>query len=68
MEGQSKLWLHGIVATADLGYGNLRLFRRYLKRGMAGVIVVPDHVLPCHPFVARSCFRLKQHEEETERF
>lgn len=64
VEDLKEFSLHGIVAAVDRGYGSLKLLERIMEHGMGEVIVMPQHGLPFHPFVAHSNFKISQQDEE----
>lgn len=55
--------LHGLVLTADRGYGNLSLIRSLLLHGISSILVMPQHLIRCHPFVGRSFLRVTRQDE-----
>jgi hypothetical protein len=40
-----------LFVTADRGYDNLALFEDLNKHGISAIFIMPEHLLPCHPFV-----------------
>lgn len=62
--GHGEMSLRGIVASADRGYGSLKLLKNFISRGMGGVMIMPNHLLRCHPFAAESSFNVTRHDDE----
>jgi hypothetical protein len=65
IEGRGEQCLHGLLLTADRGYGSIALIRTLLRHGI-GSIVMPQHLLRCHPFVGRSFLRITRHDENED--
>lgn len=53
--GESSL--SGFVVTADRGYGKISMIPSLATRGVGFVFIMPQHLIRCHPFVARSHFQ-----------
>lgn len=64
--GRGEQSVLGFVVTADRGYGNLSLLKNLLKQGIGAVMVMPEHLLKCHPFVAESFFNVTRNEGSDE--
>lgn len=65
-DGGKEQSLHGLVATADRGYGSTLLLRSLLRRGVGTMLNLPEHLLRCHPFVCKSLFSVTKADEEEE--
>ena len=64
MEGRGEQSMHGFVITADRGYGRVSLMRELMGRGIGSIMVMPEHLMMCHPFVGRSYFSCTREDEE----
>lgn len=53
---------------ADGLYGSLNLLRRFLRREICGVIIMPQYLLKCYPFVASSGFDVRRMNEEVDTY
>lgn len=62
--GHGEISLRGIIASADRGYGSITLLKSFLSRGMGGIMIMPSHLLKCHPFVGDSHFSVTRHDDE----
>lgn len=56
--------LHGLVITADRGYGSMQLIRSLLRHGIGSIMIMPEHLLRCHPFVGKSYFSVTRNDED----
>lgn len=51
VECQGQMSLNGLTVTEDRGYGSIGLLKSLIGRRIGGVIVIPEHLLRCHPFL-----------------
>ncbi|PXF43196.1 hypothetical protein BWQ96_07071 [Gracilariopsis chorda] len=56
LDGRGDEWLNSCVVTADCGYGKEAFTDILTENGLLSVFVIPDHILECNPFVAKSYF------------
>jgi hypothetical protein len=57
----------GFTITADRGYAKMSLVRALNGLGISSMFVMPDHIIRCHPFAARSNFCVgAEAEDESE--
>lgn len=54
MDGKGERALKGLTVTADMGYGRERLLAKWPEVKASGMVVFPDHLLLCNPFVGES--------------
>jgi hypothetical protein len=60
--------VHGLVITADRGYGKIRMLQSLMSRGVHSLFIMPEHLVQCHPFVAKSFLHAgRLDEDEIER-
>lgn len=64
LEGRGEQSVHGLVVTAERGYGKLELIEELVRHCVWAILVMPDHVLRCHPFVARSFLNVMRNEHD----
>ncbi|PXF43989.1 hypothetical protein BWQ96_06222 [Gracilariopsis chorda] len=64
LEGRAEQSIRGFVLTADRGYGKVALLRELLKHGIGSIMIMPDHLLQCHPFVGQSYLNVMRHDYE----
>lgn len=65
-EGRGEESLHGMVVTADRGYGGMQLIRLLLRYGIGSILVMPEHLLRCHPFVGKSYFTVTRDDQNQD--
>ena len=63
LEGHGEHSVHGLVCTADRGYGSTALLRSLLSDNIGSIIIIPEHLLRCHPFVGKSFLLVGVNEE-----
>ena len=51
--------LAGVLLVADRGFANWQAICRFAERGVSGLLVMPEHLLACHPFVGENYLRVK---------
>jgi hypothetical protein len=59
--------VHEVILNADRGYGKVKMLQTLLSRGLCALFVMPEHLLQCHPFVAKyflRCGRLDEDEDD----
>lgn len=66
LDGRGKQSLLGFVITADRGYGKLSLLKKLLKNGIGSILVMPEHLLRCHPFVGASFFDVSRNDQDED--
>jgi hypothetical protein len=54
LESRGEQNVHGFIITADHGYAKTILVKEMQKLDLGAVLVIPEHVLACHPYVAKS--------------
>lgn len=54
--------LKGVLLMVDRGYGTEKMLEEIAKFGVSRFVIMPDHSLKCHPFVAKSRFKLDRSE------
>lgn len=64
IEGRGEQCLHGLVITADRGYGSESLIRTLLQHGIGSILVMPQHLPRCHLFLGKSFLSVNRQEEE----
>ena len=64
LEGRGEQSVHGLVVTGDRGYGKISLIRELMKHGIGSIMVMPEHLTQCHPFVGRSFYCYTRQDEE----
>ena len=64
IEGRGEQSLHGLIVTADRGYGGLSLIRIVLQHGVGSITVLPNHLLRCQPFAGRSYLNVGIYDDE----
>lgn len=63
--GHGQLSLRRIIASADRGDGYLKLLKSFLSRATSGVMIMPSHLLKCHPFEPESSFNVNRDDDDT---
>jgi hypothetical protein len=58
--------LHGLILTADGGYGRMALVKKLLTHGVGILFVMPEHLLQCHPFVGEVFLKVGRADAEDE--
>jgi hypothetical protein len=58
--------LHGFTVTADRGYAKMSLIKQLVDYDIGFVLIMPEHLLECHPFVGKSYLRVGWDDEESE--
>jgi hypothetical protein len=58
--------LHGVTITADRGYAKMSLVKQLVDYDIGFVLIMPEHLLECHPFVGKSYLRVGWDDEESE--
>ena len=66
LEGGGEQSLHGLIITADRGYGSFSLIQNLLTSGIGSIVIMPEHLLRCHTFVGETYFRCTRNDEEQE--
>jgi hypothetical protein len=71
LESRGEQSFHGFTITADRGYAKMSLVKELLKFDLGIVLVMPEHLIACHPFVGKSFLRTgrfghDESDEETE--
>ena len=64
LEGRGGQTLHGFIVTADGGYGKISLMRELLYLRIGSIMVMPEHLLQCHPFIGSSFLNVTRNDEE----
>ena len=64
LDSRGEQSMHGCIFTADRGYGKMSLLRELKMNGIGSLLVMPEHLLYCHPFVGLSFMRLNRYDEE----
>lgn len=64
VESRGEQSLHGLVLTADRGYGSMSLMRILMGRGIGSMLIMPQHLLRCHPFVGQSFFNVTRLDDD----
>lgn len=49
-------------------YASMKLLKNFLGQGMGRFMVIPEHLLKCHPYVASSSFDATWVDEEKETY
>lgn len=65
-ESRGEMYMYGLIATEDRGYGSMDLMERFVSCGIGMIMVMPQNLLRCHPFVERSYFYSTRGGEENE--
>ena len=66
LEGRGERHLSGFTVTVDRGYGKLSTLTSLFIRGINYILIMPDHILKCHPFVRSSFPDVTRNEENDE--
>ena len=64
LEGHGAHSIHGLVFTADRGYGSMALLRLLLSYNIGSIFIMPEHLLRCHPFVRKSFLLVGNNEDD----
>ena len=64
LESRGEQSMHGCIFTADRGYGKMSLLREFQRNGIGSMLVLPEHLLRCHPFVGKSFLLPSRYDEE----
>lgn len=65
-EDRGEMEMHGMIINADRGYECIGILKGLIARGMDGVMVLPEHLLRCDPFVGHSHFSLAFADDEVD--
>ena len=63
LEGHGEHSIHGLVFTADRGYGSMALLKLLLSYNIGSIFIMPEHLLRCHPFVGKSFLLVGSNED-----
>jgi hypothetical protein len=66
LESRGEQSFHGYTITADRGYENMALVKQLLNHDIGAILVMPDNLIACHPFVGKSYFKLGRDEDDEE--
>lgn len=61
-EARGEQSLSGFVITADRGYVKLSMVPNLSQKGIEFDLIMPEHLLRCHPFVGKSHFTAERHD------
>jgi hypothetical protein len=64
LERRREQSFHGFTITADRGYAKMALVKQLLNHDMGVMIVMPDHLIACHPCVGKSYFQLERDADD----
>jgi YqaJ-like viral recombinase domain len=66
LESRGEQSFHGFTITADRGYAKMSLVKQLLKYDLGVVLIMPEHLVACHPFVGKSYLRVGRDDSESD--
>lgn len=66
LDGRGEQALNSLTITADRGYGKESFTTQLAESGVSSMVVLPDHLLRCHPFVGMSYFNIERNDNVVE--
>lgn len=57
---------NSLTVSLDRSYGEKSLITRLADCGLSNIVVIPKHLLRCHPFLGRSYFKIYRDDDIAE--
>lgn len=64
LHGRGESSLHGLILTADRCYGSTSMAQIFSKLGIGSMVIMPQYLLRCHPFVGRSFVSITRYDDD----
>lgn len=65
-ETRGEVSLNSVILTAYHGYGRPSLMSEVRKLGLSSIFVMPNHMIRCHPYVAKSALNPARNDEQEQ--
>lgn len=66
LKGRVEQALNSLTVSVDHGHGKESLITTLADCSSSSIVVLPKHLLRCHPFVGRSHYKIYRDDEITE--
>ena len=66
LDSTGQMSLAGFTVTGDRGYSKLSLVKELREMDIGSIFIMPNHLIRCHPFLARSYYSPFREDDEEE--